>query len=344
MLYSELPFVTRAGISLLNFKHKNQYLWNCSCPICGDMNSEGTKRKARFYIYRPANANQLNCKCHKCGYSASFRSFLKLNFPDLYKEMVVSNYKKDEYVYTPNVEKVKEPELLVDSVLDSLKQCSKLNDSHTVAKFLLKRSIPRNKWHLLYYTVKFKEYCNSLIPGKFENTNDDHPRLIIPYFDSFGRVHTLQGRSFGNEEPKYITIKLKDTDRIYGLERLDPSKTIYAVEGPIDSLFLPNCIAVSGSNFDCDTIRSIKSVVTLVPDNEPRSRDITKLIKKHITLGYKVCMLPHSIKTKDINEHVQSGISPEQLVDIINQYTFQGAAALAHFSQWTLFENEYLLS
>ena len=352
MLHLETPFVARMGMYLINFAQKNRYLWNCSCPVCGDFSNTTKKKKARFYFYRPGNANHLNVKCHKCGYSTSMGNFMKHHFPDLYKEFVVTRYQETAKSHIPhkNIQEVlefkpsvktmelmgKNDNKLTDSNVDKLKPCENLKDSHPVAKLLIKRKIPRDKWNLLYYVTQFKKYTNSVLPGKFKDTGNDHPRLIIPFFNEHGKMFAFQGRAFGDEQPKYITIKLDDSERIYGLDRIDPHKPVYAVEGPIDSLFLPNCIAVSGSNFDCDTVRALKSAITLIPDNEPRSKEIVKLIKKHIDLGYKVCMLPHSITTKDINEHVQSGLSTQELCDIIDKHTYQGAAAQLHFANWKL--------
>ena len=345
MLHTELPFVTRAGYRLENFAQKNQYLWQASCPICGDTSSTSGRKKKRFYIYRPGNANHINCKCHKCGYSASFGSFLKLQFPDLFKEFVLEQYHGTSKAHVPHknlseifdLQPSKKYVELMDKNVADLKPCDALKDSHPVAKFLLKREIPRDKWKLLYYTTQFKKYVNSVDPGKFKDLNDEHPRLVIPYFDDHGKMYAFQGRAFGNEQPRYYTIKLDDRERIYGLDRLNTNmRKVYAVEGPLDSLFIPNCIAVSGSNFDCETIRALKSVITLIPDNEPRSPEIVKLIKKHIDLGYKVCMLPHSIQTKDINEHILAGLTAPELIDIIDKHTYQGPQALLHFSSWKL--------
>jgi len=342
MLHVDLPFANRVSPYLENFKQKNQYLWNFSCPICGDM-SKGRK-KMRGYIYRPGNANHLNVKCHHCGYSASLGAFLKLQFPELFKEYVYTRYQetskshvphKDITEVLPQLSKV--PIVLKDSSMDGLKCCDALSDTHPVAKVLSKRLIPRDKWKLIYYTTKFVEYTNSLVPGKIDaNKVAEHPRLVIPYLDAHGKMFAYVGRAFGKEEPRYYTIKLDDRDRVFGLDRVDYSKRIYVVEGAIDSLFLNNGIAVSGSNFDCETIRSIKSNVTLIPDNEPRSPEIVKLVKKHIELGYDVCMLPHSIITKDINEHVLSGMTTEDLHRIIDENTFYGIEAMARFVTWKL--------
>lgn len=339
MLYQESTFVTRISPYVLNFTQKKPYLWGLSCPICGDI-SKG-RQKIRGYIYRPGTSDHLNYKCHHCGASMSFGSFLKTKFPELYKEFVYSRYEMTSKARVPhkNFPAMVKPEAfpLTDSNVDGLKQCTDLKDTHPVAKYLLKRMIPREQWKHIYYTLEFMRYTNSLLPGKFKKIETDHPRLILPYFTEHGKMFAYVGRAFGKEEPKYFTIKLDDErERIYGLDRIDYSKKIYAVEGPIDSLFLPNAIAVSGSSFDTPTLQALKSNVTIVNDNEPRSREIVKILEKNISLGYKVCMLPHTVKEKDINELVLSGMSKEEIVDLIDENTYHGIKAKLKFAEWKL--------
>jgi DNA primase len=77
----------------------------------------------------------------------------------------------------------------------------------------------------------------------------DHPRLIIPFFDTTGKLFAFQGRAFGNEQPKYLTIKLDENkQKIYGLERVNFTKQVKIVEGPIDSLFISNSLAAAGAD------------------------------------------------------------------------------------------------
>lgn len=345
MLHIELPYVTRLGVYLEGFVQRDRYVWNARCPVCGD-HSSSSKTKRRLYIYRPGTAAHLNVKCHKCGYSTSFGNFLKLQNPTLYKEFVLDQYQStsmphiahknlNEVIPTTFSDRHKAllDKLVTDSVLDTLECCSTLPDTHQVIQVLLERQIPRSVWHLLYYTPTFVEYTNSLIPGKM-NGISEHPRLVIPFFNQHGKVFAYQGRALNGEQPKYYTIKLDDVERIYGLERVDASKRIYAVEGPIDSLLLPNSIAVTGSNFDSEFMRSIKSNVVLIPDNEPRSPQIVKLILKHIKLGYSVCMLPHFVTTKDINDHLKSGMTVDYLLQLIDANTYTGAAAMLQYATW----------
>lgn len=339
MLYQESTFVTRISPYVLNFKQKKPYLWGLSCPICGDI-SKG-RQKIRGYIYRPGTSDHLNYKCHHCSASMSFGTFLKTKFPELYKEFVYSRYELTSKAHVPHknfTEMVATESFpLTDAALDRLKPCANLKDTHPVAKYLNKRMIPKDKWSGIYYTLEFMKYTNSVVPGKFKKIEDDHPRLVLPYFAEHGKMFAFVARSFGKEEPKYYTIKIdEDKERIYGLDKVDYSKKIYAVEGPIDSLLIPNAIAVSGSSFDTPTMQALKSVVTIVGDNEPRSREIVKIIKKNIDLGYKVCMLPHTVKEKDINELILSGMTSDEIVELIDANTYQGVKAKLKFVEWKL--------
>jgi DNA primase len=175
------------------------------------------------------------------------------------------------------------------------------------------------------------------VTAKFqEPIKDEHPRMIIPFFTPAGKCFAFQGRAYGAEEPKYYTIKVDETqEKIYGLDRLDYSKRIYVVEGPIDSLFIPNCVAVSGSSFDTPTIRQLLTNATLIMDNEPRSKEIVKLLDKNIKAGYSVCMFPEHIQQKDINDiFLHSGMTIDEILETINTNTFTGIEASLKFSTW----------
>jgi transcription elongation factor Elf1 len=340
MLYIDAKYAHILGGRLRNFKQKKDYLWNFSCPVCGD--SSRNKNKARGYIYR-ARADLL-AKCHKCGYSSNIGNLIKYVDATLYDEYVLERYKAGATRYhdhkdiedTRVVVETPKTELLEDDILESLTRMDKLPLTHPAMKTLIDRKIPRDYWNLLYFAPKFKAFVNSVTPKFQEPIVDEHPRLIIPFFTNAGKCFAFQGRAFGDEQPKYYTIKVDETEeKIYGLDRIDFSKRIYVVEGPLDSLFIPNCIAVSGSSFDTPTVRSLLTNATLVMDNEPRSKDICKLLAKNIKAGYNVCMFPENIEQKDINDMIiKGGLTPEEIFETINTNTFSGIEATLRFSTW----------
>jgi transcription elongation factor Elf1 len=338
MLYIDAKYAQILGSRLRNFKQKNDYLWNYSCPVCGD--SSKNKLKARGYIYR--TKSDLFCKCHNCGHSTNIGNLIKYVDPQLYDEYVLERYKagavkqnshKDVSQILPEKET---PQLLEDDILSSLDRLDELDVSHPAVKYVLKRKIPRDKWHLLYFAPKFKKFTNSVTPKFVEPIEGEHPRMIIPYFTPAGKCFAFQARAYGDEDPKYYTIKVDETEeKIYGLDRVDYSKRIYVVEGPIDSLFLPNAIAVSGSSFDTPTIRKLLTNATIVMDNEPRNKDIVKQLEKYIELGYSVCMYSDTVTQKDINDMVlHGGMTPDEIIELINTNTYTGMEAKLKFINW----------
>ena len=336
MLYIDAKYANMLSGRLRNFKQKNEYLWNYSCPVCGD--SSKNKLKARGYIYR-AKAD-LFCKCHNCGHSTNIGNLIKYVDVNLYDQYVLERYKAGATRYnahkdvTPLI--VPEKELLEDDILSPLKRLDKLPQDHPAVQYVINRKIPMNKWNLLYFAPRFKSFTNSVSAKFQEPIVDEHPRMIIPYFTNAGKCFAFQGRAYGNEEPKYYTIKIDETqEKIYGLDRLDYGKRVFVVEGPIDSLFLPNAIAVSGASFDTPTIRQLLTNATIVMDNEPRNKDIVKQLDKYITLGYSVCMMPDTVTQKDINEMVlHGGMTPNEIIDLINTNTYTGMEAKLKFINW----------
>ena len=342
MLHIDVKYASLLNTRLRNFAKKNDYLWNFSCPVCGD--SKKNPRKARGFIYK--FKADLLVKCHKCGYSTNLGKLIQFIDSNLYDQYVIERYKdgatrynahKDVSPYIPETSPIDTNNIhWKDDVLSNLKSIDELPENHPAAQYVVNRNIPKDKWKLLYFAPRFKAYTNTVTAKFQEPIQDEHPRLIIPYFNAHGKVIAFQGRAFGAEEPKYYTIKVdEEEEKIYGLERIDFSRRIYVVEGPIDSLFLPNSIAVSGSSFDIPTIRKLLTNATIVMDNEPRSKDITKQLSKYIDKGYNVVMYPDTLKEKDINEMILAGRTPTEILELINTNTFTGMEAKLKFTEWS---------
>lgn len=341
-LVSDIQYVGRLAPYLQLFKHKGGYSWNCRCPFCGD--SAKKKHLARGWFFRGNKDLQdmLLYRCYNCGVATSMSKVMHTFAPELYKEYRFSSYRESNPLLDaePSLEMFKtEPvhleDLGVDSVLDSLKSLDELPVTHPAVQYLVKRKLPENLWHLFYFAPKFKKFTNSALRENKFKEEDDYPRLIIPFFNEHGKMFAFAARAFGQEEPKYFTIKIDENEeKIYGRERLDYSKHIYVVEGQIDSMLLPNCISVSGSSFDTPFIQGIATNCTLIPDAEPRNVEIVKQYRKYVQAGYRVCMLPETFEFKDINEAIEGGMTPSQITDLIDANSFQGLEAQIRFATW----------
>ena len=229
-MYIEQKYLSIVSSQLSQFKKKGDFLYNFRCPYCGD--SQRSQTKARGFIFR--KEMDLIYKCHNCGKGASFKNFLKYVDSKIYNDYIMERYKKREDVPTVEVRKSKVTQ--GEAPLKKLKRISQLEWNHPVKKFVQKRKIPSQFHYELYFAPKFYKWVNTIIPNKFSSLQNDHPRLVIPFFDEKGKMFAFQGRSFGQETPKYITIILDSTkNKIYGLNRIKKAKPIYAVEGPIDS-------------------------------------------------------------------------------------------------------------
>jgi len=325
--YIDLKYINEISSRLDQFKKKNDYLFNFRCPHCGD--SQKSKTKARAYLYRVKN--DMFFKCHNCGQGQNLSNFIKFLDPKKYGEYLLERYKgsapstpQPKFDFKPT--KFKETNLL-----DNCTKISNLKDDHPVKDYIKKRLIPTEYYEKLYLVNKFHNFANKVKPGIFKEKYE-HPRLIIPFFDVTGELFAFQGRAFGKEQPKYITIKLDETkQKVYGLERVNFQKHVYIVEGPLDSLFLDNCLAAGGADL---TLRMPNDQVTYIFDNEPRNKEIIKRMYAVIEKDYNVVIWPNHIQLKDVNEMIVSGISVAEIKNIIDKNTFRKLEALEKLSYY----------
>ena len=327
MSYIDSKYLNILSPQLLKFKKKGDYLWNFRCPYCGD--SQKSRSKARGFVYR--KKNDLFYKCHNCGIGATLGNLIKYLDSKIHKDYIMERYRKGVKTNNP------EPEFNFDvpvfrkkGILKDLTSIASLPEGHPAKRIIKDRLIPSKSLADLYLCESFYKFTNTLIPNKFPSLDGDHPRLLIPFRDEEGEVFAYQGRAFGNEQPKYLTIKLNESkNKIFGLDRIDKEKQIYVVEGPIDSLFLDNCIAVAGSD-----LNKIEGDLTIIFDNEPRNREIVKQIEKVINSGRNIVLWPESMKYKDINDMILGGYSKSEIQQIIMDNTFSGVEAKLRFTEW----------
>ena len=121
----------------------------------------------------------------------------------------------------------------------------------------------------------------------------------------------------------------EEQPKIFGLDRINTDESIYIVEGPFDSTFIKNSVAMAGSDAD---IRSFNwSDPIWIFDNEPRNREIVARISKAIERGDKVVLWPTKIKEKDINDMHLAGHDVQTLVE---SNVYQGLEATLKFNTW----------
>ena len=334
MSYIDQKYINLCTSRVEKFKKVRDNLWNFRCPICGD--SKKRKNKARGFVYRKKAS--FFYKCHNCGVGLTFNNFLKHIDHGLYTEYRVEKYKEGETQgNTPIPDKspfkFEAPKFdkSMNKHLDNLSKFSDLEEGHPALSYVQNRKIPKEHWDKLYLVDKFYEWSNSIFPEKFKSINIDYPRLVIPFFDKSGEIFAYQGRAFGKEEPRYITLKIvSEKEKIYGLERINYDSHVYVVEGPLDSLFMDNCIAVAGA--DLNLLELSPNSTTVIYDNEPRNKHTVERMFKSVDKNYHVVVWPQEMKQKDINDMYLSGI--EDVKSFIDEHSYQGLEAYLKINQW----------
>jgi DNA primase len=331
--YIDLNYISKLQPRLQQFKKKRDYLFNFRCPVCGD--SKKNKTKARAYLYKVKT--DMFFKCHNCGAGHNLANLIKLLDKPLYDQYVVERYKGSKPVSEKNLFdkfKTNTKERLKTSPLQGLTPIKELDNEHPAKKYVTNRKISEQFFDKLYYCKKFQDYVNKLRPGTFSSINKsyEHPRLIIPFYDVDNEVFAIQGRAFGKEQPKYLTIKLKENkQKIFGLERINLHRRLYIVEGPLDSLFLDNCLAAAGADLQLPVE---KKDVVFIFDNEPRNKQIVDRMYKMIEKDYMIVIWPEGQKEKDINDMIINGKTKEEVQKIISDNTYSGLSALTQLNSY----------
>ena len=329
MFWVDKKYLRLVSSRFRNSKWKNEELLNHSCPYCGD--SEKNPHKARGYHFKMKET--FIYKCHNCGESKSFSKFLKEQDPSLWKQYAVEKfYKKD-----PTFTEVKVPKVTKVFKDDPLKKvgCVPAIDAQQARDYLNHRHIPKDRWDELYY-VENSQSLGSLDYKYKDRVFGNDPRLVLPFYSRQGKLVGVSGRALNNNKLRYLTLKFDDQESlIYGLRTVDYNKRVYVTEGPIDSLFLPNAIAVGGSDFS-----KLKSIVpteeaVVVFDNEPRNSELVKKMVQVIDDGFTICLWPKSIVQKDINDMILNGLSAKIVEQTINENKFSGLSAKMALSDWS---------
>tara|TARA_R100000152_G_scaffold20270_1_gene13568 strand:- start:695 stop:1471 length:777 start_codon:yes stop_codon:yes gene_type:complete len=254
----------------------------------------------------------------------SFNNFIKQIDPTLHKQYTMEKFKEG---YTGKNFVVEEPKLeFKKPVFKKELDLPRASEVPIAKEYLEKRMLDPTKF---YFAKKFRTWVNSK-KRTFDSVQKDESRIIIPMYDTERNLIGFQGRALGPNFVKYITVMLKDdAPKVFGLEQIDKTKTVYVTEGPFDSTFIRNSIAMCGADGDVRGWGISRPV--WVYDNEPRSSEILKRIESTIDRGECVVIWPQNIKEKDINDMV---LSKYDIMSILELNTYSGLEAKVKFNNW----------
>lgn len=321
-LYIDKKYVNLISSYLEKFKWKKDSLATCRCFKCGD--SKKNKSKTRGYFFE--HKGHYVYKCHNCGIACNLYSVLESVSPSLCKEYAFEVFKEKN----PAAPEVPKTEKRVPIFTDLGTRVDLLNTEHKAVKYLESRKIPKEKYSNFYYTHDFSKIMQS-----FDREGKVEERLVIPFFDETGELIGVQGRAFSEAAIRYITLKQEGCPRLwYNLDKIDPNSTVYVTEGPIDSMFIPNGIAMQGAGWlDKLPSKIEKSKVVFIFDNEPRNEEIVALIGKYVDSGRDVVIWPEEINKKDVNDMVMA-YGHSQTIKLIINNVYSGLRAKMKYTTW----------
>jgi len=332
-IYIDRKFLGFVSSKLEQYKQKNTDLYNFRCPYCGD--SQKNKLKARGYVYR--KSNDYFFICHNCGKSTTFAKFLEHVDGTTYKQYILERYATGQTGYGSNVKKPDFEQLkgnayarLQSTLLEPRRDSAPVESLERTTRAFAHYSI--NNLPEEHYARAYIK--NRKIPEQFWDEILFVHRVVLLYTNEKGEITNVAGRALSDTKIRYVTVKVSDEKKVFGLHRVRKETRIYVVEGQFDSYFLPNCVASGDSNLGGVAAIFPELDVTLVYDNEPRNRDIVKQIEKSIDSGHTVCLFPEHTKGKDINEMIQNGLTLSEIKDIIDSNTFSGLTAKLKFTHW----------
>jgi len=314
-----------------SIKSYSPYKANCRCPICGD--SQKSRTKARGWILD--KSNKAFYYCHNCGASLPFWKFLRSVDQSLYNEYVIDSKIERDILDKKPVKPLdklvqKKPDFLKGtSPLKKIKKISQLRPDHPVRKYIQNRKIPVNQHYKLYYAPKFNSWVNSMLPDKL--TAREEPRLVLPLIDEKGNMFGFQGRAFDPKSLRYITIMLdEEKPKIFGLNEVDFDQRYYIVEGPIDSLFIRNCVAMAGADGNSKGLQNLDNAIYIF-DNEPRNLEIVKRMERVLSRGHSIVIWPEQLTNNDVNDMIVAGHDPQKIID---NNIYKGLEGELHLKSW----------
>jgi hypothetical protein len=332
MSYLDIKYINLMSPRLDRFGWKKRNLAACRCPICGD--SKKNKNKTRFFFYEKKGGYFV--KCHNCDYGTTLGKFIEHIDPFMYKEYALEKYRDG----TTGRHEERTPEEIIPKTrvprkrlvaLPSVKVMAENEPDHLVVDFVRRRMIPVETWDRIYYAEDFSEFTNGIDPSVVVSSDE---RLVMPMITD-GILEGATGRLLSGEGLRYIMVKRNpDQQRMwFGLDRVDPDETVYITEGSLDSLFLPNAIAMNGLG-NVELPDGITDPV-FVLDNEPRNKELVRTLYRLVQANHRVCIYPPSVGQKDLNEMVLSGTTLDGLKRMVDENTVSGMEARLRLTAWS---------
>lgn len=302
---------------------------NFECPICKEGSSAGKKRRGYFF------EDKSYFFCHNCNTSWSpvkwIQEVSRLSYREIMAEAEEYSGSLDDVIRT-STRMADVGKRQSNTIATLPKDCINLADPTQVDFYKSDSTVQAGLNYIAARRLdtavnRARTYYVTLVDDSFTD------RLIIPFLDETGQIIYYQGRDItGTSDIRYKS-KPGDKASVFGIDRIDPSLShIFIFEGPIDSMFIRNGVAVCGIRLterqqqQLDCFRLYQKVWVL--DNQLDNDHVYKRYEELINDGETVMFWPDSYREfKDLNavcvKYGVDQVSPE----FILKNSYKGMAA-----------------
>jgi DNA-directed RNA polymerase subunit RPC12/RpoP len=330
-------YVFEISSSLLRFSRPGPDRYNFRCPYCGD--SDKDKTKARGNLKRSIkNPGELSYRCFNCGKHCLFSTLLKDHFPDTYRKYIFEKFSgkapkeidvdfwnnKKTFYDRPEFKKVLK-------LSDHFEPLSVIHWSHPARIYCDNRGIPEEMLNRLWWSEDFWTTCKTLSMAPIE-VKQKEGRIIIPLIDPINGIIGVQGRAINKSKLRYATIQFKPGKMIFGRDNIITDHPVVILEGPFDTFFVENSIAICGAQNASE--KDFTNCIWYL-DQEPRNPQVVRKIKALAESGARVTLMPEKYQEKDPNElNLELKLSRSEITALAIRHSYQGMGALLKLTEW----------
>jgi hypothetical protein len=217
-------------------KHENRY--NAACPVCKEGKSLGKKKRLWYYPH----SNTFHC--FNCNQTWSALNWIKkitgMSYEDIQIDLSENDFSLDVFRKENGISIFKRREL-PDLPYDSINLFDPIQEKY------YSKSKPFQDALICIKDRRLDTAINKS-PNLFISLTDviHANRLCIPFYDRNKKVVFYQTRALDKSEPRYLG-KAGYEKTVFGIDRVDIDiPYIFIFEGPIDSMFVKNGVAVAG--------------------------------------------------------------------------------------------------
>ena len=294
--------------------------YNIKCNVCGDSDKDIYKK--RGFILK--NKDPWVYYCHNCQESTTVVKWMKEHYTVNYKNLMIDvmknkrddpRYDDQEYGFHRKKTSSERDER------DDTKGFKSLLKFADCVEYCENRKIPKEVYSKWYYCV----------------TGIYYGRIIIPFRNDKGKIYFYQARSFNNKNGVKYLSRFGDNLSIYNYYNIDHDDYVPVLEGPIDSEFVDNSIAVTGLKLKSEELNGIKKTRIILYNDKSGYKEAVKLLKKRKwVFNWKKFLKDYPCDgiVKDVNDFIllnKQGIS-KLTWDIIEKYFTNKMADKIYFT------------